>query len=163
MLMAPASHAEGVARPARGDLLVAAAENPSRQALAPGDVGLEEAILAYALDPVSRTVKNHRNNLLIVVRLRPESIEPAFRHLAADGILAFSAICTHMGCIVDQFTDFGREQKQLNCRCHGSIFDPRRGAAVVDGPAPRPLPAIPIGVSGGLLAVAGGFTGRVGP
>jgi rieske iron-sulfur protein len=43
---------------------------------------------------------------------------------------------------------------QLACPCHGSVFDPARGAEVVAGPAPRPLPEIPVKVEGGEIVKA---------
>jgi rieske iron-sulfur protein len=54
------------------------------------------------------------------------------------------------------------EQKILECSCHYSYFDPREGGAVLDGPAPRALPALPLKLVEGKLAVAKTFTGRVG-
>jgi Rieske Fe-S protein len=56
---------------------------------------------------------------------------------------AFSAVCTHMGCIVSQVSD-----GTIDCPCHGSQYNITTGA-VVAGPAPRPLPAAQIKVSGG--------------
>ena len=50
----------------------------------------------------------------------------------------------------------------LFCSCHESTFDPKDGAKVVDGPAPRPLPALPLKVVDGVLVVAQGFTAPVG-
>jgi len=48
----------------------------------------------------------------------------------------FSAICTHLGCIV-----FWNQQKQvIQSPCHDGRFNPLTGA-VVSGPPPRPLPA----------------------
>ena len=54
----------------------------------------------------------------------------------------FSAVCTHMGCIVNQIAD-GR----IDCPCHGSEYSITDGA-VLAGPAPKPLPAKPIKVTG---------------
>jgi Rieske Fe-S protein len=55
---------------------------------------------------------------------------------------AFSAVCTHMGCIVSQVSD-----GTIDCPCHGSQYSIKDGA-VVSGPAPSPLPAKQIKVTG---------------
>jgi Rieske Fe-S protein len=55
---------------------------------------------------------------------------------------AFSAVCTHMGCIVNQISN-----GTIDCPCHGSQYSITTGD-VVAGPAPRPLPAKQIKVSG---------------
>ena len=54
----------------------------------------------------------------------------------------FSAVCTHMGCIVNQIAD-GR----IDCPCHGSEYSITDGA-VLAGPAPKPLPAKTIKITG---------------
>jgi Rieske Fe-S protein len=54
----------------------------------------------------------------------------------------FSAVCTHMGCIVNQIAG-GR----IDCPCHGSEYSITDGA-VLAGPAPKPLPAKPFKVTG---------------
>ena len=64
-------------------------------------------------------------------------------HLKNGNFVAYSAICTHQGCTV------AYRNGQLACPCHGSVFDPANDAAVVAGPAPRPLPEIPVEVRGG--------------
>jgi len=55
---------------------------------------------------------------------------------------AFSAVCTHMGCIVSSISN-----GTIDCPCHGSQYSISTGA-VVGGPAPSPLPAQPIKVTG---------------
>jgi Rieske Fe-S protein len=58
---------------------------------------------------------------------------------------AFSAVCTHMGCIVNQVSD-----GTIDCPCHGSQYSITTGD-VLAGPAPKPLPAKRIRVSGGSI------------
>ncbi len=54
------------------------------------------------------------------------------------GFYVISAICTHLGCIVD------RNEDQFTCPCHGTVFDAR--GKLVSGPAPGPLPWLEIGL-----------------
>jgi Rieske Fe-S protein len=60
---------------------------------------------------------------------------------------AFSAVCTHVGCILNQISD-----GTINCPCHGSEFKITNGA-VVTGPAPRPLPEKPIKIVDGKVVL----------
>jgi Rieske Fe-S protein len=60
---------------------------------------------------------------------------------------AFTAICTHMGCTVDNVTN-----GTINCICHGSMYDISTGA-VVHGPATQPLAPIDITVKGKAIDV----------
>lgn len=64
-------------------------------------------------------------------------------HLESGDFAAYSAICTHQRCIVDYNGD------NLACPCHGSVFDPVDGGAVLNGPANQPLPEIPVEVRDG--------------
>ena len=64
-------------------------------------------------------------------------------HLQNGDFVAYSAVCTHQGCTV------AYKNGQLACPCHGSVFDPAKGAEVVAGPAPTPLQEIPVKVEGG--------------
>ena len=130
-----------------GDLLVYATGD---QAGLPVDVAAIDPAMAVQAFPEGKS--DNERNLIELVRL------------AADlptGLVAYSAICTHLGCTVLPRLS---EQGYIVCPCHASVFDPAADARVVSGPANRPLPALPIEVSSdGVVRAAGGFEGPVGP
>ena len=64
-------------------------------------------------------------------------------HLKNGDFVAYSAICTHQQCTV------AYKGGKMACPCHGSVYDPANGAEVLAGPAPSPLPEIPVKVEGG--------------
>jgi ubiquinol-cytochrome c reductase iron-sulfur subunit len=77
------------------------------------------------------------------------------------GYLAFSKVCTHAGCPVGLYQEL---TQQLLCPCHQSLFDVLTGATNVFGPAPRPLPQLPLYIdSSGVLRAQSGFDEPVGP
>lgn len=78
-----------------------------------------------------------------------------------QGYVAYSKMCTHLGCPVGLYQE---ETQQLVCPCHQSIFNVIAGAVPEFGPAPRPLPQLPLKVDTmGYLRSAGGFDQAVGP
>jgi Rieske Fe-S protein len=147
-------------RPKEGDLLVRVGDASSTP-LTPDDVRLGAAqTMAWPLDPADRTVRSgSRLNRILLVRFEPEKLSPETRARAADGVVAYTAICTHTGCEV---IDWHADEELVACPCHYSKFDPKDGARVVDGPAPRTLPALPLQTMSGKLVVARPFTTRVG-
>lgn len=131
---------------ANGDTLVFASGDRSGQPIQAGDLAQGEAIQAYPEG------KNESNNLIEIVKIGDgEEI---------DAYVAFSAICTHLGCVVNARLDAGGN---IICPCHASQFDPLNNAAVVGGPAARRLPALPISINDdGAIAAAGEFDGPIG-
>jgi rieske iron-sulfur protein len=98
-------------------------------------------------------------NLLILARFDPADLSEETRARAAEGVVAYSAVCTHQACPVNMWS---KDRDAFVCSCHGSVFDPRNGAVVVDGPAPRPLPSLALKVADGAVAIVSGFSSRVG-
>jgi Rieske Fe-S protein len=147
-------------RPTKGDLLIKAGDS-IKKPLTPNDIRLgAPPIIAWPMDPKDRTVRRgSRLNQLLVLRLNADKLSPETRSRAVGGVVAYTAICTHTGCEVD---DWLADEQLLHCPCHSSTFDPRDSAKVVGGEAPRPLPAIPLKLDRGRLMVAGPFTARVG-
>jgi rieske iron-sulfur protein len=147
-------------KPQEGDLLVKSGDS-HKKPLTPDDI-LAGAMQtqAWAMDPADGTVRDgSRFNQVILLRLDAAKLSAETQARAAGGVVAYTVICTHSGCDVD---DWAADEQLVSCSCHASVFDPKDGARVVDGPAPRPLPALPLKVVDGKLVVAGPFTGRVG-
>jgi ubiquinol-cytochrome c reductase iron-sulfur subunit len=77
------------------------------------------------------------------------------------GYLAYSKVCTHAGCPVGLYQE---ETQQLLCPCHQSLFDVLDGAEPVFGPAPRPLPQLPLYVDQhGVLRAQADYDEPIGP
>jgi rieske iron-sulfur protein len=152
---------DALAPPQVDDALVFAYGDRAGQVIAPADVVLgAKQLLAYPMHPGTRRVRDgSRLNQLVVVRLPAEKLNVETRTRAADGVVAYSGVCTHTGCDV---TDWFGDVLRFKCPCHESEFDPGDGARVVGGPAPLPLAALPLKLVDGALAVAGSFEGRVG-
>ena len=107
---------------------------------------------------------------LVLVRLPEDELRlPAeLAHYPANGILAYSKICTHAGCAINLYRTplFGPVEPKpaLVCPCHYSTFDVAAGGDVLSGPAGRNLPMLPIYIDAdGELRAAGNFDGPVGP
>jgi ubiquinol-cytochrome c reductase iron-sulfur subunit len=78
-----------------------------------------------------------------------------------QGIVAYSKICTHVGCPVALYE---QHTHHLLCPCHQSQFDVSNQCEVIFGPAARPLPQLPITVDAeGYLVAQSDFTEPVGP
>jgi Rieske Fe-S protein len=145
-------------RPQVGDWLVTL-DSPEPAALAPADIPLSP-ILAWPMQPLGNLVRSgSRLNKIVLVRLEPASLAAATAGRAADGVVAYSAICPHAGCEVNGWV---AEQHIFECPCHNSRYDPSNAAAIVDGPTTRSLAALPLKIVDGKLAVAGPFAGRLG-
>lgn len=100
---------------------------------------------------------------VLVMRLRPEDLIEADdkKDWSYDGIVAYSKICTHVGCPVALYE---QQTHHLLCPCHQSQFDVSEGAKVIFGPASRPLPQLPIAIDAeGYLVAQSDFLEPVGP
>jgi ubiquinol-cytochrome c reductase iron-sulfur subunit len=99
--------------------------------------------------------------LLMRLEVSDLHVSPARKDWNYDGIVAYSKICTHVGCPVALYE---QQTHHLLCPCHQSQFDITREAAVIFGPAVRPLPQLPITVdSEGYLVARSDFHEPVGP
>ena len=100
---------------------------------------------------------------VLLMRINPNErhADPARKSWSHDGIVAYSKICTHVGCPVALYE---HQTHHLLCPCHQSTFDVTEHCKVIFGPAKRPLPQLPITVdSEGYLVAQSDFPEPVGP
>jgi len=98
----------------------------------------------------------------LLIRMRPDQLQlPTDRaSWTYEGHLAYSSICTHLGCPVKLYE---QQTRHLFCPCHQSTFDASRAAKVLFGPAVRPLPMLAISVDAeGYFVAQGDFAEPVG-
>ena len=139
--------------------------DPGDRPIRPED--LEVGAVAQTLPELAqgeeRTLNNIGKDAVLLIRIRPEEFNLDAERLSwtHEGIIAFSKICSHMGCAVALYE---QQTKHLLCPCHQSTFDVTRAAKVIFGPAARPLPQLAITVDAdGYLVAQQPFTEPVGP
>jgi ubiquinol-cytochrome c reductase iron-sulfur subunit len=98
----------------------------------------------------------------IILKFAPgQLLPPTNLNWTVDGIVAYSKICTHVGCPVALYE---QTTHHILCPCHQSTFDAARGAEVIFGPAARPLPQLPLTTDAqGFLVAASDYHEPVGP
>ena len=103
---------------------------------------------------------------VLIMRLDPSQFTPGHageksQSWGHQGIIAYSKICTHVGCPVGLYE---QQTHHLLCPCHQSTFDATNDMNVIFGPAKRPLPQLKIQVDdAGYLVAPEGFHEPVGP
>ena len=108
---------------------------------------------------------------VIMIKFRPGELQIPTRfsgstligtmNWTVDNIVAYSKICTHVGCPVALYE---QTTHHILCPCHQSTFEATTGATVIFGPAPRPLPQLPLTTDAqGYLVAKSDFTQPVGP
>jgi len=120
----------------------------SRNSAAAKGTGAPAAANGYQFQPPTSGI-GRRLVVLAAVPVGGGVVVPSARVVltrdAGGSLHAFSALCTHQGCVVTSV-----RRGTINCPCHGSRFDAKTGA-VVAGPAPAPLAPVSVDVTGGVV------------
>ena len=118
-------------------------------------------VAALPADPSTGTVRDgSRFNKLLLLRLQPDALDPETKPNSVDGVVAYSAVCTHQGCTLNAWN---AEAQVIQCFCHHSEFSAAAAGRPMKGPATASLPLLPLAVADGALIVAGDFTSKPGP
>ncbi len=98
----------------------------------------------------------------VIIRFAPGQLQPpTVMNWTVDNIVAYSKICTHVGCPAALYE---QTSHHILCPCHQSTFDATKGATVLFGPASRPLPQLPLTTNAeGYLVAQSDYHEPVGP
>jgi ubiquinol-cytochrome c reductase iron-sulfur subunit len=130
--------------------------------LRPADFAIPGQMITVVPDGYQDNLDALAKATTIILKFGPGQLRPpTVMNWTVDGIVAYSKICTHVGCPVALYE---QTTHHILCPCHQSTFDATRGAAVLFGPAARPLPQLPIGTDAeGFLVAEGDYRVPVGP
>jgi ubiquinol-cytochrome c reductase iron-sulfur subunit len=130
--------------------------------LTPGDFSTPGGSLSIAPEGYEDDDDALAKAATTLIKFRPGELKaPTVMNWTVDGIVAYSKICTHLGCpaaLYEQTTH------HILCPCHQSTFEADHGARVIFGPATRPLPQLPITTNAqGYLVAQSDYREPVGP
>jgi ubiquinol-cytochrome c reductase iron-sulfur subunit len=139
--------------------------DPSGTPIKASDVTIGSAfhVIPEGLKDAEHMLEEKAKAVVLLMRLNPEKLNPSEgrEDWGFDGIVAYSKICTHVGCPVALYE---QQTHHLLCPCHQSTFDLTQECKVIFGPASRPLPQLPISVDDeGYLVATSDFQEPVGP
>lgn len=138
-------------------------DEPNGGKIKPADLepGSVVHVLPEGLEKTAHPLDEKAKAAVLLVRLDPKLIDDAAKAGSYEGIVAYSKICTHMGCPVALYE---QQTHHLLCPCHQSTFDLTRNCEVIFGPAKRALPQLAITVDAeGYLVAKEPFHEAVGP
>jgi ubiquinol-cytochrome c reductase iron-sulfur subunit len=130
--------------------------------LRPADFAIPGQMITVVPDGYQDNLDALAKATTIILKFGPGQLkQPTVMNWTVDGIVAYSKICTHVGCPVALYE---QTTHHILCPCHQSTFDAARGAQVTFGPAARPLPQLPLTTDAeGFLVAASDYREPVGP
>ena len=139
--------------------------DPSGTPIKASDVTYGSAfhVIPEGLNDSEHKLEEKAKAAVLMMRIRPEDLKETDekKSWSYQGIVAYSKICTHVGCPVALYE---QQTHNLLCPCHQSTFDVADHAKVTFGPASRPLPQLPITIDDeGYLIAKSDFLEPVGP
>ena len=163
--LAPAADPVKLLKHTMWDKNVRLTRDPDGSPIRASDVTLGSVfhVIPEGLNESHHKLEEKAKAAVLLVRMNPAELKESEdrKSWSYDGIVAYSKICTHVGCPVALYE---QHTHHLLCPCHQSQFDVSDQAKVIFGPAARPLPQLPIAVDDeGYLIAQSDFTEPVGP
>jgi rieske iron-sulfur protein len=142
--------------PQVGDVFVFVSGPKKDQVVTVDDVVLEAApITAQAKDP-NGAVREGDKCTALLYRAAKDKVPSDMATETVDGVMAFSAMCTHQGCMIEDLHKPNEVNNTFGfiCPCHDAVFDPLEAGKCVGGAESRTLPHFPIKSDGGKIVVS---------
>ena len=128
------------------------------------DVVVDASPITVQAASPNGTPREGDNCAAVLYRVAASKVPSDMASDSVDGIMAYSAVCTHQGCMMTELhkpnelvAAFG-----IICPCHDAIFDPFQGGKNTGGATSRTLPHFPIKSDGGKITVTDVPSGYVG-
>jgi rieske iron-sulfur protein len=149
-----------VGAPERHDFLVYADGPNKGKDVMTADIVLDAPpITVQAKNAETGEIRESEKSTVLVLRVAPEKIPADIRGDTVDGVIAYSALCTHKGCLL---SDWDKPTKQFICPCHNGLFDPLKGGENTAGAPTRAIPQIPVKDHDGKLIVSDAIVSWIG-
>jgi len=127
-----------------------------------GDLGIGSIVTVFP-EGTQDTERGQAVDQTVLIRLSNQDFttQKGRETWGPMGYVAYSKLCTHLGCPVGLYE---QQLQMLVCPCHQSMFNVTNGAIPNFGPAPRPLPQLPLYIDAqGFIRAQGDYHVPVGP
>jgi rieske iron-sulfur protein len=161
----PAFAADQKDVPMVGDVFVFTEGPKKGSVVMVADIPLDEkhVVTVQAATPDGKA-REGDNCTAVLFRTTPDKVPDDLKSETVEGIMAYSAVCTHQGCLMNELhtTEEVDPKFGIICPCHDAIFDPMKNGKNTFGATSRTLPHFPIKSEGGKIVVSDVPSGYVG-
>lgn len=120
---------------------------PALRVLAPAKTREKEIVYVPLLEEADVPRSGVRKTELSFIAGGRERKSRVFITAMADDVIVFSAVCSHLGCLVN----YHRKRREFVCPCHGGRYD--LTGKNIAGPPPAPLTRLPVKLEKGMIMV----------
>ena len=161
----PAFAADQKDVPMVGDVFVFTEGPKKGNVVMVADIPVDEfhVVMAQAATPDGKP-REGDNCTAVLFRVSPDKVPADLKSESAEGIIAYSAVCTHQGCMMNEIHKSSEAVAAYGiiCPCHDAIFDPLQGGLNTGGPKTRDIPQIPVKDDEGKLIVSDAIMSWIG-
>jgi Rieske Fe-S protein len=148
-----------VGAPERGDTFVFADGPNKGKDVVLADIVMDAPPITVQAKDEEGKVRESEKAMVLMYRVSPDKIPADIRGDSWEGLIAYSALCTHQGCLL---SGWDAASKQFICPCHNGLFDPLKGGENTAGAPTRALPQIPVRIHDGKLVVGDAIMSWIG-